>query len=138
MKCVYTTYIELKVLLKNGREYRFHSDNMSGRNCYLYGEIPESKETKLTLSEYINKDNRMFHIKSGRTLFKRRTYEVFRSYPKDIRIYSDEIDSVVIKNGCKLVENPRIEWLEKDLGFKGYSELVFDREQELKKLMMKV
>lgn len=138
MKGVYTTYIELKVLLKNGREHGFHSDNMFGRNCYLYGEIPECKEIKLTLSEYIDMDNRLFHVKSGRTFFKRRMYEIFHSYPNNIRIYSDEIDSIVIKKGCKLVENPRIEWLEKDLGFKGYSELVFDREQELKKLMMKV
>ena len=138
MKGVYTKYIELKVLLKNGREYHFSSDNMFGRSGYLYGEVPECKEIKLTLSEYMNKDNRIFHVKSGRTLFKRRTYEVFHSYPNDVRIYSDEIDSIVINNGYKLIENPRIEWLEKDLGFKGYSELVFDREQELKKLMMKV
>lgn len=43
---------------------------------------------------------------------------------------------MTIKEKHKIIDNPKIEWLEKDLGFKGYSELVFDREQELKAMLL--
>ena len=41
-----------------------------------------------------------------------------------------------IEHIYEVVENPIIEQLEKDLGFKGYSQLVFDREQELKNMLI--
>ena len=137
MKAVYTKNIELIVLLKDGNEYRFNSDNTFGRSYYFYGIVPECEEIELTVSEYVE-EYQLFHIKSGSTFLKRRMYEVFAGRPYDKKIYRDEIDRIVIKKKYRVIENPRIEWLEKDLGFKGYSELVFDREQELKKLMMKV
>ena len=51
-------------------------------------------------------------------------------------VYKDSLKAVEIEHVYKIVDNPRIEWLDKDLGFKGYSELVFDREQELKSMML--
>lgn len=138
MKAVYTTYIELMILLKDGNKHHFHSDNMFfGRNYYLYGIVPKCEEIELTIDEFIEEYG-IFHVRSGRNFLKRRMYEVFRGRPYDKKIYRDEIDKIIVKKGCKVIENPKIEWLKQDLGFKGYSELVFDREQELKKIMMKV
>ena len=52
-------------------------------------------------------------------------------------VYKDSLKAVEIHHIYEVVDNPTIEYLEKDLGFKGYSELVFDREQELKNMMLK-
>lgn len=44
--------------------------------------------------------------------------------------------SFKIKHIFEVVENPRINYFESDLGFNGYSELVFNREQELKSMLL--
>lgn len=47
------------------------------------------------------------------------------------RIYKDELLAFDIQHKYEIVDNPQINLLERDLGFDGYSELVFDREHEL-------
>ena len=52
-----------------------------------------------------------------------------------IKVFIDDVESILIKTIYDVVDNPRIDWLRNDLGFKGYSELIFDREQELRNMI---
>lgn len=51
-------------------------------------------------------------------------------------VYKDQLEAFDVEHVYETVENPIIEYLQKDLGFKGYSQLVFDREQELKNMLI--
>ena len=75
-------------------------------------------------------------FKGSKTFWKKRVYLDLFPLGKGI-VYKDSLKAVEIHHIYEVVDNPIIEYLEKDLGFKGYSELVFDREQELKNMMLK-
>lgn len=109
------------------------------RDRYYYGEVPkdvtdvfDDKET--VFEKLIEKLGYNPEYKCERTLFKKREY--INEYGYGGRIYKDKLVSFEISHTYTVIDNPRIEWLENDLGFKGYSELVFDREQELKSMMI--
>ena len=70
-----------------------------------------------------------------KTLWRKRFYVDLFPLANGI-VYKDELEAFEIKHIYEVVENPIIEQLEKDLGFKGYSQLVFDREQELKNMLI--
>ena len=68
------------------------------------------------------------------TLFTQRKYLNYENLTG--KVYEDDFDYLEVMSKYTVIDNPRIELLQKDLGFKGYSELVFDREQELKRMML--
>ena len=108
------------------------------RSIYNYGEVPEDtkyvfddKET--VFEKLIEKLGYIPEYKGEKTLFKKREY--INEYGFKGRIYKDKLISFEILYTYTVIDNPRIEWLKEDLGFKGYSELIFNREQELKSMM---
>ena len=116
------------------------SKTFGTRPIYYYGEVPEDSEdifdNKETVFEkLIEKLEFVPKYIIEKTLFKKREY--INVYGFNGRIYKDKLVSFKISHTYTTIDNPRIEWLENDLGFKGYSELVFDREQELKSMMTK-
>lgn len=145
MKAVYERKIDIEIILNDDTNVIVKSDFLSGRYTYLYGELPEEHFESFSIYGKYNEDAKelcdKFYVllenyKGG--LFKKQYYIRARtSYCNWITIPINNVKFVNVKNYCKVVENPKIKWLEEDLGFKGYSELVFDREQELKSLLLK-
>lgn len=110
------------------------------RPRYYYGVVPEDTtdvfdDKEIVFEKLMEKLGYVPEYKGEKTLFKKREY--INEYGYDGRIYKDKLVSFEISHTYTVIDNPRIEWLENDLGFKGYSELIFDREQELKSMMMK-
>ena len=145
MKAVYTRRIDIEIILNDDTKVIVKSDFLSGRYIYLYGEFPDEHFESFNIYGKCSKDvkelcdkyhNLLENYKGG--LFKKEHYIKARtSYYNWITIPINNIKFINIKKYCKAIENPKIKWLEEDLGFKGYSELVFDREQELKSLLLK-
>jgi len=134
LKCVYKTgKLEVKLFLSNGKTIV----NDIGGWRYKYGIMPEDtyEEFTDTAWEKLSKINNYIDGFEGyKTKFKNRIYindyDIARK-----RIYRDELVKLTIEHTYKKVENPSIKDLQEDLGFNNYSELVFDREQELRKMM---
>lgn len=116
-------------------------NNTDGRYMYKYGEVPENYTEKFDNEETVfyelaKKTGYMDNFKGSKTFWKKRVYlDLFPLKPGIV--YKDSLKAVEIHHIYEIVDNPIIEFLKKDLGFKGYSELVFDREQELKSMMLK-
>lgn len=137
MKCVYkVNKLEAKVFLTSGKTIICNGHR--GRCCYTYGEMPENKYEEFIdnawekIIEFIGYKNGYYGEK---TMFRKRSYLHHYCITNE-PIYQDEVCKFTIKTIYEEVENPIIKYLQQDLGFKGYSELVFDREQELKNLIM--
>ena len=141
MKAVYIHKTNVRLNI-NGEWVKV--ENVMGigsRYIYLYGEVPQNYIEKYDNEETVFEDlaKRIGYVKEFngyKTFWKKRIYLDLFPMCRGI-VYKDSLKAVEIEHIYKIVDNPRIEWLEKDLGFKGYSELVFDREQELKGMMMK-
>ena len=138
MKAVYIhkKYLYLKI---NG--IWKYADSVGGRYVYLYGELPENRVEEFrnkdtVFSELIKRSGYIEDFIGYKTLWRKRFYVDLFPLANGI-VYKDELEAFEIKHIYEGVENPIIELLEKDLGFKGYSQLVFDREQELKNMLMK-
>lgn len=137
MKAVYIhkIYLHLKI---NG--IWKCASSVSGRCVYLYGEVPENraeefKNKDTVFSELIKRSGYIEDFIGYKTFWKKRLY--INLFPlANGRVYKDELEEFEIQHIYEIVENPIIEQLEKDLGFKGYSQLVFDREQELKNMLI--
>ena len=74
------------------------------------------------------------------TLFRKRLYIYdYTLGDSDFgqRIYKDEVKSFVVRYNYKIITNPSIKRLQSDLDFYTYSQLVFDREHELKGMLNK-
>lgn len=130
MKAVYIhrTYMHLKIngIWKYARSFGV-------RHVYFYGEVPENKVDKFTnkdtvFSEFVKAGSYAHSFTVYKTFWRKRFYIQLANE----RVYKDELEEFEIQHVYEIVENPIIEKLERDLGFKGYSQLVFDREQELK------
>lgn len=137
MKAVYTQKINVRLNI-NGEWIKV--EKISGRCCYRYGEVPENYVEKYDNEETVFEDlaKRIGYVdgfKGEKTFWKKRVYLELFPIGRGI-VYKDALKAVEIEHIYKVEDNPRIEWLEQDLGFKGYSELVFDREQELKSMML--
>lgn len=138
MKAVYIHKIKTKLNI-NG-EWKT-VDNIGGRYKYQYGEVPENYTEKYDNKETVFDElkRRLGYVDGSdelKTFWKKRVYLDLFPLGKGI-VYKDSLKVVEIHHIYEVVDNPIIEYLEKDLGFKGYSELVFDREQELKNMMLK-
>jgi hypothetical protein len=141
MKQLYTIdTITSNLYLNNGRSKIVNRElSILGRYSYQYGEVPDDK-----IIEYSDWDSMLKGIgyinefKGLVTKFKKRIYINERHYNLG-KIYKDEFQKLVIETKYKIIKAnryPSIEMLERDLGFMKYSELVFDRENELKKMML--
>ena len=109
-----------------------------GRSMYHYGEVPKDitdvfDDKEMVFEKLIEKLGYSSEYKGEKTLFKKREY--INQYGFNGRIYKDKLVSFEISHTYTVIDNPRIKWLENDLGFKWYIELIFDREQELKSMM---
>lgn len=132
MKAVYIHKICLNLKI-NGvwkRAQKFYAGY-----TYLYGEVPEN-----TIDKFENKDDEFSELikfcgytDSCKTFWRKRVYITVAN---SRRIYKDELEDLEKEHIYTIVENPTIEKLKRDLGFKGYSQLVFDREQELKNMLI--
>lgn len=137
MKRVYvcTTIISLNI---NGKWIT--KKQMVGRPKYQYGEKPvnhfkvfDNEET--VFEDLINILQYESGFKGYRTFWRKRLYIDLYPFSDDV-CYKDSLKEFKVDYFYETVENPIIKYLEEDLGFMGYSELVFDREQELKRLML--
>lgn len=115
-------------------------NDIGGRYTYFYGEVPENYTEKFDNEETVfyelaKKAGYIGDFKGSKTFWKKRVYLDLFPLGHGI-VYKDSLKAVEIHHIYEVVDNPIIEYLEKDLGFKGYSELVFDREQELKRMTL--
>ena len=140
MKAVYIHKIITKLNI-NGEWETVDDKFIGGRYLYKYGEIPENyaekfDNEKTVFYDFAKRIGYTDDFKGLKTFWKKRVYLDLFPLGKGI-VYKDSLKAVEIHHIYEVVDNPIIEYLEKDLGFKGYSELVFDREQELKNMMLK-
>lgn len=137
MKAVYEHYITSEANINGewidvSREW--------GRYLYYYGEVPEDYTEFLdnpdtVFQELITRIGFIGDYQGEKTFWKKRVYIDLFPLGQGI-VYKDSLRAFKIIHTYEIVDNPRIDWLEYDLGFKGYSELVFDREQELKQMLL--
>ena len=129
----------MKAVFKAKNKYIFHlkdgtiveSKYQFGRSLYQYDEVPQDKTIIYKTWEEVC-ENTLYYC-CDTTLFTKRKYLNYNNLTR--KVYEDEFDYLEVKITYEVVDNPDIFLLQKDLGFKGYSELVFDREQELKRMM---
>ena len=67
------------------------------------------------------------------TLFKKRLFLESGWFGK--KIFMDQLIGWEIRDIYQTVENPDLFLLQRDLRFKEYSQLIFDREQELRSIL---
>ena len=128
MKAVFQRHYKYIFHLKDGSTVK--SKYQFGRSMYQYREVPKDEVVIYkTWEEALEHTLYCYDT----TLFSKRKYINHSNLTN--KVYEDEFDYLEIQYTYKIIDNPDIETLQKDLGFKGYSELVFDRECELRKLM---
>ena len=103
-----------------------------GRSMYQYSEVPKDETIIYRTWEEVHK-NTLYHW-DDTTFFTKRKYLNYENLTG--KVYEDDFDYLEVMSKYTVIDNPCIELLQKDLGFKGYSELVFDREKELKRMML--
>lgn len=134
MKDIYINETEVYVNLKNGEQILV---SQGGRSMYQYGDMPENRDVKIS-----GEDNGFKYLKTfmiypyGITLFKHREYFYVLTKGNYKKIYKSQIDNILILYRYTKIEKPRMEWVKKDLDFYTYSQLVFDREQDLKEMLI--
>lgn len=140
LKAVYIKKKELNLNINGEWIYAKETEGIR-RYIYHYGEVPENYVEKYYNEETVFRDlaNKVGYqddFEGYKTLFdKKLRLDLFPL--KQGIVYKDALKAFEVEHIYEIVENPEIKWLEEDLGFKGYSELVFDREQELKSMMTK-
>lgn len=137
MKTVYIHKRYLHLKIKGIWKY---ADDIDGRYVYLYGELPQNRveqfRNKNTVFLELIKQCRYTDDFTGcETFWRKRIYVDLFPLANGI-VYKDQLEAFDVEHVYETVENPIIEYLQKDLGFKGYSQLVFDREQELKNMLI--
>ena len=137
MKAVYIHKIYLHLKINGIWKY---ADSIDGRYIYCYGEVPEYRvdkfENKDTIfSDLIKRIGYIDDFTGHKTFWRKRVYVDLFPLANGI-VYKDELEAFEIEHIYEVVENPIIEQLKRNLGFKGYSQLVFDREQELKNMLI--
>lgn len=129
----------MKAIFRAEYKYIFHLKDGTtieskygfGRSMYQYDKVPKDKTIIYKTWEEVIKNTLYDYCDT--TLFTKIKYLNYDNLTR--RVYEDEFDYLEMKIFYKVVDNPNIKMLQEDLGFKGYSELVFDRECELRKMM---
>jgi len=124
--------------LKNGKKIISNSDERNGRYVYLYNYKPNNNIEEIKrFKELLVKMGYIEEFNGYTTKFSKRKYIDDYHYFK-IRLYEDEFDYITIQHIYKTIEKPDIKQLIKDLDFYKYSELVFDRERELREMLISI
>lgn len=131
IKQVYIQKSRVEIFLKDGTKINATPCYCGGRQCYSYGCLPNDEQHEYGFDKF----TKVFSLFRDKTLFRKREYVNYSWIGK--RIYKENFDKAVITVEYKVVDEPRIDWLQEDLGFNLYSELVFNRENELRKLLAK-
>lgn len=137
MKQVYTTFLDVEIKLKDCGIINTGSDVIRGRNVYHYGEIPEIKTETITSDFATYLEHKwLLHSKKKERRGRILLY-ILRPNNAVLKLYEDEIESVTGYRKAKVVDNPEWKYLYKDLGFNELTELIFNREQELKSMLLR-
>lgn len=133
-------YISDHILNLNINGKWITKESICGRPIYQYGEKPANhfklfNNEETVFENLINVVGYESGFKGYKTFWRKRLYVNLFPFAEGI-VYKDSLKEFKIDYFYETVENPIIKYLEEDLGFMGYSELVFDREQELKRLML--
>lgn len=129
-KQVYIQKTRVEIFLKDGTKINTTPYYYGGSQYYSYGCLPNDEQYEYGFDKF----TKVFSLLIDKTLFRKREYVNYSWIGK--RIYKENFDKAVITIEYKVVDEPRIDWLQK-LGFNLYSELVFNRENELRKLLVK-
>lgn len=138
MKAVYREDVFYYVHLKDGTILTDSKYDGWTFRRWTYGEVPKDYVKTYTDKECIFDDllKEIGYVDDWdglKTFFSKRRF-IRRDFEK--RVYEDEIDYFEVKYKYTIYKNPSTNWLQKNLGFTEYSELVFDREQELKAVLL--
>lgn len=147
MRTVYTHDVEWRIYLTNGKIIKANPYRGNHyRPAYNYGEQPGNniEEHCVKKSDDKNEQARIFEeliltmgFEKGyhghQSLFRKRRFLESCWFGK--KIFMDELIGWEIRNTYQIVENPSMSFLQKDLLFKEYSQLIFDQEQELRSML---
>lgn len=127
---------------KNGEKITYDSDKTYGDYIYSYDYKPndtieEFKDNETVFKELLKEVDYIEEFEGYKTKFSKRIYIDDYHFFKS-RIYKDEISYFTIQHIYETVKNPDINKLIKYLDFYEYSELVFNREQELRKMLTNI
>lgn len=148
LKTIYIHKIYLRLKIKGKWETIEDIGSKGGRYIYFYGDVPSDeterfRDKNTVFSDLITKmvcyDGRYGDtFKGNRTFLRKRLYisipPVWGAWENEI-IYKDKLEAFDIEHIYEVIKNPNIEDLKEDLGFFGYSQLVFDREKDLKSML---
>lgn len=140
---IYTHDRYIKYLLIGGTIGKI---TRSGELRYFYGEVPQDNY------EYYDKNNTIelfdallrtvgYYFSINQTLIGKRIYMSNDSWLSPWylegteRLYKDELISFYVADEYDIVEKPSNQKLKKELNFYDYTQLIFDREQELKSIL---
>ena len=139
MKQLYRRNITIEIHLKKGKVDITDSDNTDIYYKLRYGILPSSIVNEMPIKEFNLYELNKYEFLVGNTgrYTSRADDRMFTEFKFGYiykRYYHDEIEKLVIKEKYEKVDidTVPIQQLEKDLGFLGYSELLFDRFEELK------
>lgn len=141
---IYTHNRYIKYFLINGTIGQI---TRSGELRYFYGEVPQDNY------EYYDKNNTIelfdvllrttnYFFSINQTLIGKRIYvsndDWFAPWCLEgaERLYKDELISFYVVDEYDIVEKPSNQKLKKDLNFYDYTQLIFDREQQLKEMLL--
>lgn len=146
MRTVYTHNRQWRIYFKDGSVIKASLLRDShNRLAYSYGEKPvnrieehcvktvdDKNEQARIFEELIQKMGFEKGYHGHKSWFKKRPYLENIWFGK--KIFRDEIIGWEIWDTYQTVENPEMCFLQKDLSFNEYSQLIFDREQELRSM----
>ena len=135
MKSVYHTEVYFKLTLKTGETVKDYNKYYTTYYRYNYGELPETSVDEYNNSDTVFDDLRRIlgyntDCPSEKTIFTKRNF--INDYNFNQRIYEDELLSFKIIKKYIPHKNLGAKELREKLTFQDYSQLLFDREQELK------
>lgn len=135
MKTIYQTEIYFSFILNHKGKQEEYYTHYTTYKTYNYGELPETETKEFNNPDTVFKDLLKILGYSNsytghKTLFRKRQY--IDEYDFDRYIYKDELVSFKVITKYIPYKYLSVETLQKRLTFEDYSQLVFDREQELK------
>ena len=134
MKSLYRIVTEAEIELKDGYVMIYPCCNKNWLERMFYGELPETQiiEYKTDFVDVLKCMGLPMWSKPSPSHKSSRVAKIH-----DRQFYIDDIELITLRSNPTLVVNPRMDELYKHLRFKELTELIFDREQELKSVLLK-